>query len=94
MSELINKLNQYRSMGDKLYPEDILVIEDVWELLDEIERLNNIINELEKYINKTKLEEFEKEYGRRYAKTFTQAEVIICNMILNKLQELKGEDKE
>jgi len=94
VSELINKLNQYRSMGDKLYPEDILVIEDVWELLDEIERLNNIINELEKYINKTKLEEFEKEYGRRYAKTFTQAEVIICNMILNKLQELKGEDKE
>lgn len=48
MSELINKLNQYRSMGDKLYPEDILVIEDVWELLDEIERLNNIINELDK----------------------------------------------
>ena len=60
----------------------------------EIERLNNIINELEKYINETKLEEFEKEYGRRYGKTFTQAEVIICNMILNKLQELKGSDKE
>ena len=60
----------------------------------EIERLNNIINELEKYINETKLEEFEKVYGRRYGKTFTQAEVIICNMILNKLQELKGSDKE
>ena len=63
------------------------------ELVEEIERLNNIINELEKYINETKLEEFEKEYGRRYGKTFTQAEVIICNMILNKLQELKGSDK-
>ena len=60
----------------------------------EIERLNNIINELEKYINGTKLEEFEKVYGRRYGKTFTQAEIIICNMILNKLQELKGVDKE
>lgn len=59
----------------------------------EIKRLNNIINELEKYINETKLVEFEKEYGRRYSKTFTQAEVIICNMILNKLQELKGSDK-
>jgi uncharacterized protein YaaN involved in tellurite resistance len=60
----------------------------------EIEKLKNIINELEQYINKTKLEEFEKEYGRRYGKTFTQAEVIICNMILNKLQELKGSEKE
>lgn len=60
----------------------------------EIERLNNIINELEKYINETKLEEFENAYGRRYGKTFTQAEVIICNMILNKLQELKGANYE
>ena len=56
----------------------------------EIERLNNIIDELEKYINETKLEEFEKVYGKRYGKTFTQAEVIVCNMILAKLQELKG----
>lgn len=39
MSELINKLNQYRSMGDKFYPEDIVVIEDIWALVDEIERL-------------------------------------------------------
>lgn len=39
MSELINKLNQYRSMGDKFYPEDIVVIEDIWALIDEIERL-------------------------------------------------------
>ena len=60
---------------------------------EEIERLNNIIEELVKYINKTKLEEFEKAYGRRYGKTFTQAEIIICNMILNKLQELKGSDE-
>lgn len=51
MSELINKLNQYRSMGDKFYPEDILVIEDVWKLLDEIERLHSIIKETREYIN-------------------------------------------
>ena len=74
----------------KNYYEKMEIIE---EQDKEIERLNNIINELEKYINETKLEEFEKEYGRRYGKTFTQAEVIICNMILNKLQELKGNDK-
>ena len=63
-------------------------------LYQENKRLNNIINELEKYINETKLEEFEKEYGRRYGKTFTQAEVIICNMILNKLEELKGSESD
>ena len=50
MSELINKLNQYRSMGDKFYPEDIVVIEDIWALIDEIERLNNIIKEVREYI--------------------------------------------
>ena len=60
------------------------------EVVKERNKYLHIINELEKYINETKLEEFEKEYGRRYGKTFTQAEVIICNMILNKLGELKG----
>lgn len=60
----------------------------------QIKRLQNIIDELEKYINKTKLEEFEKAYGKRYGKTFTQAEVIICNMILNKLKDLKEGNKD
>lgn len=46
MNELINKLNQYRSTGDKFYPEDIVVIEDIWALIDEIERLNNDIKVL------------------------------------------------
>ena len=50
MSELLNKLNQYRSMGDKFYPEDIVVTEDIWALIDEIERLNNIIKEVREYI--------------------------------------------
>lgn len=47
-------------------------------------------NELKEYISKTKLNEFEKSYGKRYGKTFTQAEIIACNMILNKMQELQG----
>lgn len=49
-------------------------------------------NELKEYIDKTKFKEFEKSYGKRYGKTFTQAEIIVCNMILNKMQELQGSD--
>lgn len=49
-------------------------------------------NELKEYIKETKLKEFEKSYGKRYGKTFTQAEIIVCNMILNKMQELEGSD--
>lgn len=44
---------------------------------------------LKEYIRETKLKEFEKSYGKRYGKTFTQAEIIVCNMILNKMQELE-----
>lgn len=47
-------------------------------------------NELKEYIDKTKIKEFEKSYGKRYGKTFNQAEIIVCNMILNKMQELQG----
>ena len=46
-------------------------------------------NKLKEYIKETKLKEFEKSYGKRYGKTFTQAEIIVCNMILNKMQELE-----
>lgn len=49
-------------------------------------------DKLKEYIRKTKLNEFEKSYGKRYGKTFTQAEIIVCNMILNKMQELEGSD--
>ena len=63
------------------------------EIVSEYDRLNNIIDGLEKCINETKLKEFEKVYGKRYSKTFTQAEVIVCNMILDKLKELKENNK-
>lgn len=51
-------------------------------------------DKLKEYIRKTKLNEFEKSYGKRYGKTFTQAEIIVCNMILDKMQELQGGDSE
>lgn len=52
-------------------------------------KLKDNWNKLKKYIKETKLKEFEKSCGKRYGKTFTQAEVIVCNMITNKMQELE-----
>ena len=49
----------------------------------EIERLNNIINELEKYIENEYLAYRPEDIQHYYGKD-----------ILNKLQELKGSDKE
>lgn len=60
------------------------------QLQKENKQLKDNWNELKEYISKTKLNEFEKSYGKRYGKTFTQAEIIACNMILNKMQELQG----
>ena len=59
----------------------------------EIYQLKDNWNKLKEYIRETKLKEFEKSYGKRYGKTFTQAEIIVCNMILDKMQEIeKGND--
>lgn len=51
-------------------------------------------NKLKEYIKETKLKEFEKSYGKRYGKTFTQAEIIVCNMILDKIKELETPEEE
>lgn len=60
----------------------------------EIERLNNIINELEKLLD----ENVELTYvhnGKRQAnKTLTEGGLLFRDYIKEKLQELKGEDKE
>jgi hypothetical protein len=62
------------------------------QLQQENKQLKDDWNKLKEYIRKTKLKEFEKSYGRRYGKTFTQAEVILCNMITNYMQELEKEN--
>ena len=52
-------------------------------------QLQNNWNELKKWLETTKLKEFEKTYGKRYGKTFTQAEIVVFNMIKEKMQELE-----
>lgn len=61
-------------------------------LIEENKQLKDNWNKLKEYIKETKLKEFEKSYGKRYGKTFTQAEVIVCNMISDKMKELEGSD--
>ena len=60
----------------------------------EIERLNNIINELEKWleVNLTNLEK--EKANNTYDKGLKQGMLSNGRLIKNKLQELKGSDKE
>lgn len=55
----------------------------------ENEKLKDNWNKLKEYIKETKLKEFEKSYSKRYGKTFTQAEIIVCNMIISHMQDLE-----
>ena len=66
----------------------------ILEQRQEISNLEDNWNKLREYIRETKLKEFEKSYSKRFGKTFTQAEVIVCNMILDKMQELEGDNNE
>lgn len=79
-----------------------LTEQDIWcpsncekleKLQQENEKLKDNWDKLKEYIRKTKLNEFEKSYGKRYSKTFTQAEVIVCNIIIDHMQELEKVDK-
>lgn len=74
--------------------DDELLQEEI-ELLNAYEQLKDNWNKLKEYIRETKLKEFENSYDKRYGKIFTQAEIIVCNMILDKIQELEqGSDSD
>ena len=78
----------------RIYEQEIIMNkekqlkEENKELQQENERLNNIINELEEYLNK-ELKECEKIYD-----DYEQSVTIYTNRILDKLKELKESDKE
>lgn len=61
----------------------------------EIERLNNIINNLEEY-SETEIKYWEKEYkfSDHYDKANILGYITALKNILNKIKELKGVDKE
>ena len=65
-------------------------VPEPWKLLEEIVRLNNIINELEEYI-KSFLYMLN---GITDRDIYEDCQLDDFTMIMEKLQELKGEDKE
>ena len=83
---LLDKLQQEnKKLNSAIQTYDILLKANT----EENKRLKDNWDELKEYCKETKLKEFEKSYGKRYGKTFTQAEIIVCNMILDKMQELE-----
>lgn len=73
----------------KFYDKDEL-IDEILKDEEEIERLNNIINELEKWLDE------EYQYADKHIFPGSMAGVAMgqINRTKNKLHELKGEDKE
>ena len=64
------------------------------ELVEEIERLNNIINELEKWVVES-IEKYTEDYlDWKYDRNVYLAGSKKLQNVLDKLQELKGSDKE
>ena len=86
-TEYIGKLNALY-VGEKNCLEELITAYD--EKGQEIERLNNIINELEKFLD----EEYEFADTKVFPGAMAGVAMGQINRTKNKLQELKGSDKE
>lgn len=78
--------------------EENCTLSDLWcKSQEENKRLNNIINELEKYCNE-EIEDYDKNINSQYITDITreqyEGEKVCFEDMLGKLQELKGRDKE
>ena len=87
-----NQKRMYRihKQDEKIHDLELMI----GKLQQENKQLKNNWNKLKKYIRGTKLKEFEKSYGKRNGRTFTQAEIVVCNMILEKMHELEKGDSD
>ena len=84
ISKIISKYKMYMSFDGNEY--EMVQKVELNKIFKQIERLNNIINELEKYIIDFK-EDYEKNEFQPNAKVY-----IYWKDLIDKIQELKGSD--
>ena len=87
LNEILNKTNPVPKNREMSKSEYLKLVDRNTELIDDINELNNIINELEKYIEESY------KYNSKCLSTIFEARAFEDNKILDKLQELKGENK-
>lgn len=90
INELQNKYAELEKLNKELDRSNITIFEENNYLIKENKRLNNIISELEKWLETQRYFEYEDPFTGEYAKD----EITPIVQTLDKLQELKGDDKE
>ena len=96
IKELYDKCENMEQLFDKYYlPLLDKHYSKTYKLQQENKQLKDNWNKLKDFVSETKIKEFEKAFDKRYGKVFTQVEIIVCNMILDIMQELeKGDSNE
>lgn len=99
LNKVLNYMKQYVENKYEHDSEPMLNWKDLKLILDEIERLNNIINELEKWLENEikRIEELQnsvKSKVKPYGEEYNNYTLIIgaYDNVLDKLQELKGSE--